>query len=53
MERMNGSNEYESKLWKVLEKGQLADMSQFHKPHFFDEVSLYFGVVPIFLLKLS
>ena len=38
---MNDSNGYESKLWKVLEKGRLADLSQFHRPHFFDEVPLY------------
>jgi len=35
------NGDYESLLWKLLEKEQLADLSQFHKPHFYDEVPLY------------
>ncbi len=38
---MKNSNDYESKLWKLLEKEGLTDLSQFHKPRFFDEVPLY------------
>lgn len=37
--KLNG--DYESKLWKVLEKEGLADLSQFHRNGFFDEVPLY------------
>jgi hypothetical protein len=32
---------YDSKFWEVLEKERLVDLSQFHKPRFFDEVPLY------------
>jgi hypothetical protein len=31
----------ESRLWKLLEKEHLTDLSQFHQPGFFDEVPLY------------
>src|SRR5438105_2600018 len=41
MERMTKNSDYETKLWKVLEKNQLADLSQFHRPHFFEEVPIY------------
>jgi hypothetical protein len=39
MERM--SNHYENRLWTLLEKEKLADLSQFHQPGFFDEVPLF------------
>jgi hypothetical protein len=32
---------YDSKFWEILEKERLVDLSQFHKPRFFDEVPLY------------
>ncbi len=38
---MTGNGDFESKLWKVLEKEQLADLSQYHRFGFFDEVPLY------------
>src|SRR5258708_17108843 len=41
MERLSKNGEFESKLWKVLEKEGLADLSQYHRLGFFDEVPLY------------
>ena len=38
---MIATNTVESRLWKLLEKRKLADLSQFHRPGFFDEVPLY------------
>ncbi len=38
---MNDANNYESRLWELLKKEKLADLSQFHRPGFFDEVPLY------------
>lgn len=38
---MKTANNYESQLWKLLEKQQLADLSRYHQPGFFDEVPLY------------
>jgi hypothetical protein len=38
VERMN--HHYESRLWELLEKQKLADLSQFHQPGCFDEVPL-------------
>ena len=38
---MKKTNNYESRLWGLLEEGKLADLSQFHQPGFFDEVPLY------------
>ena len=38
---MIDTDNYESRLWRLLEKGKLADLSQFHRPGFFDEVPLY------------
>jgi hypothetical protein len=38
---MKTRSHYDSKLWEVLEKERLVDLSQFHKPRFFDEVPLY------------
>src|SRR5437762_4130479 len=37
----NNANDYESRLWRLLEKEKLADLSQFHRHGFFDEVPLY------------
>jgi hypothetical protein len=39
VERMN--NNYDARLWNLLEKRKLADLSQFHQQGFFDEVPLY------------
>src|SRR5437867_1337302 len=39
MERMN--NHYEHRLWKLLEKEKLTDLSQFHADGTFDEVPLF------------
>jgi hypothetical protein len=41
VERMIDTNNIESRLWKLLEKEHLTDLSQFHQPGFFDEVPLY------------
>ncbi len=41
MDGMNNSNDYEAMLWQLLAKEQLADLAQFHKSGFFDEVPLY------------
>jgi hypothetical protein len=50
MERMN--NHYDNRLWKLLEKEQLTDLSQFHQPGSFDEVPLFSRESDIeFLLK--
>jgi hypothetical protein len=38
---MSDINNYESRLWELLEAKKLADLSQFHRPGFFDEVPLY------------
>lgn len=38
---MKTDNHHESKLWELLEKERLADLSQYHRPHFFEEVPLY------------
>ncbi len=35
------NKQYENQLFKVLEREQLADLSQFHRPGFFDEVPLF------------
>lgn len=50
MECMN--NDYETRLWKLLQKEKLADLSQFHQPGSFDEVPLFSRESDIeFLLK--
>jgi hypothetical protein len=41
MERMRSENNLESKLWAVLAREHLVDLSQFHKNKFFDEIPLY------------
>ncbi len=38
---MKANVDYESKLWKILEKEGLADLSQYHRDAYFDEVPLY------------
>jgi hypothetical protein len=38
---MSDINNYESRLWTLLEEKKLADLSQFHQRGFFDEVPLY------------
>jgi hypothetical protein len=38
---MNDASNIESRLWKLLEKERLTDLSQFHQRGFFDEVPLY------------
>lgn len=48
---MNNSNSYESKPWSLLEKEGLADLSQFHRPGFFDEIPLYSRQADIAFLK--
>jgi len=50
---MSYTNGYESLLWKVLEKEQLADLSQFHRAHFFDEVPLYSRETDVAFLPAS
>ena len=39
VERMNEN--YDARLWKLLEERNLADLSQFHQQGFFDEVPIY------------
>jgi hypothetical protein len=41
MECMSKNGNYESRLWAVLEKENLVDLSQFHRTGFFDEVPLF------------
>jgi hypothetical protein len=41
MERMNDNSQFDSAFWKLLEKERLVDLSQFHKPGFFEEVPLF------------
>jgi hypothetical protein len=51
---MTANGDYESKLWKILEKEGVADLSQFHQPGFFDEVPFYSRTADVaFLRKLS
>ncbi len=38
---MNNNANYESKLWDILAKEHLVDLSQFHSSPFFDEVPLF------------
>src|SRR5882672_6416830 len=38
---MNDHNQYDSVFWEILEKERLVDLSQFHKPDFFEEVPLF------------
>jgi len=38
---MKHANNHESLFWQMLEKNRLVDLSQFHKPGFFEEVPLY------------
>ena len=40
MERMSHTNNYESRLWRLLEAEKLSDLSQFHQRGFFEEVPL-------------
>jgi hypothetical protein len=38
---MTNTDHYESRLWRLLEKEKLADLSQFHQSGYCDEVPLY------------
>jgi len=38
---MKYNGEFESQMWRVLEKENLANLAQYHRPGFFDEVPLY------------
>jgi hypothetical protein len=38
---MSTVTNHDSRLWGLLEKGKLADLSQFHEPGFFDELPLF------------
>ena len=40
MEHMN-NKDFDAQLWNVLEKHKLGDLSQYHRPDFFDEAPLY------------
>ena len=48
---MKSNGDYESKLWKVLEKEGLADLSQFHRDDFFDEVPFYSRLAEVSFLR--
>jgi hypothetical protein len=48
---MTANGEYESKLWKILEKEGLADLSQFHRTGFFDEVPFYTRIADVAFLR--
>jgi hypothetical protein len=51
---MKYNGEYESRMWRVLEKENLANLSQYHRPGFFDEVPLYSRLADVsFLRRLS
>jgi len=51
MGRMKMNGDYESKLWKVLEKEGLADLSQFHRDGFFEEVPFYSRLADVSFLR--
>jgi hypothetical protein len=51
MANMKTSNEFESKLWQVMEKETLADLAQYHRPNFFDEVPVYSRLSEVGFLK--
>ena len=54
MDRMKKNSDHESAFWAILEKGRLADLSQFHRPHLVEEVPLYTRLSDIaFLSDLS
>jgi Immunity protein 15 len=48
---MTFTDHYESKLWKIIEKEGLADLSQFHRFGFFDEVPLYSRLSQVSFLR--
>ena len=48
---MKNTNHHESLFWQMLEKNRLVDLSQFHKPDFFEEVPLYSRYADIAFLK--
>jgi hypothetical protein len=51
---MKHNGEFESRMWRVLEKEKLADLSQYHRPGFFDEVPLYSRFADVsFLSRLN
>jgi hypothetical protein len=49
MDIMN--SQYDDRLWKILEKEKLADLSQFHRANFIDEVPLFSREADIAFLK--
>src|SRR5438128_6904528 len=51
LERMTVNGQYESKFWKILEKEGLADLSQFHRFGFFDEVPFYSRLSQVSFLR--
>lgn len=51
---MSENGDYESKLWRTLEKERLADLSQYHRSDYFDEVPFYSRNADVsFLLRLG
>ncbi len=48
---MTVNGQYESKFWKILEKEGLADLSQFHRFGFFDEVPFYSRLSQVSFLR--
>ena len=48
---MTANGEYESKLWKILEKEGLADLSQFHRLGFFEAVPIYSRAADVAFLR--
>jgi hypothetical protein len=51
MERMKNSHDLEATFWQMLEKNRLVDLSQYHKPDFFEEVPLFSRYADIAFLK--
>lgn len=50
---MSKQNQYDSLFWQALERNRLVDLSQFHRPHFFDEAPLFSRASDVsFLSKL-
>ncbi len=48
---MKTNGDYESKLWKILEREGLADLSQYHRDGFFDEVPFYSRFADVAFLR--
>ncbi|HEV2949178.1 MAG TPA: hypothetical protein VGX70_17520 [Gemmataceae bacterium] len=51
LERMTVNGRYETRFWKILQDEGLADLSQFHRLGFFDEVPFYSRLSQVSFLR--